>query len=55
MPPELPDLNPIENLWHKIENISIKPKSKDKLTQEIIQFWGTVGTAKCMKYMARPS
>ena len=50
-PVELPDLNPIENLWHELkEYISreIKPKTKDdELVQGIVQFWNTVDVSKC--------
>ena len=58
-PAESPDLNPIENLWHKLKQYmyikrEIKPKTEDELIQGIVQFWGAVNTAKCLKYI-RPS
>ena len=53
-PVESPDLNPIENLWHELKEYvrrEIKPRSKDERIQGIVQFWGTVDTAKCLKYI----
>ena len=41
-PPESPDMNPIENLWHELKEFiqgQVKPKTKDEL---IIRFWDTV-------------
>lgn len=53
-PPESPDLNPIEDLWHELkESIrrQVKPKSKDELIQGIQSFWRTVDAIKCNKYI----
>ena len=53
-PPESPDLNPIENLWHELKEYlrrEIKPKSKDELVDGIVQFWGSVSGEKCRKYI----
>ena len=53
-PPESPDLNPIENLWHELKEYvrrEVKPKCKDELIQGIVRFWGTVDTQKCCKYI----
>ena len=53
-PPESPDLNPIENLWHELKEYQrrvVKPKTKEELIGGIIQFWNTVDTAKCTKYI----
>lgn len=53
-PAESPDLNPIENLWHDLKEYirrEIKPTTKDQLIQGIQQFWRTVDTAKCLKYI----
>ena len=43
-PAGAPNLNPIENLWHELKEFicrEVKPKTKDKLIQGIIQFWRT--------------
>ena len=53
-PPESPDLNPIENLWHELkEHIcqEVKPKTKDELINGICEFWDTVDVHKCTKYI----
>lgn len=53
-PPESPDLNPIENLWHEVKEYvrrEVKPRSKHELINGIIQFWDTVSIAKCRKYI----
>lgn len=53
-PPELPDLNPIENLWHELKEFmrrEIKPKNKQELMDRILAFWNTVDVAKCTKYI----
>ena len=44
-PPESPDLNPIENLWHELKDYLrgvIKPKNKQELIDGILTFWDTV-------------
>ena len=53
-PPESPDLNPIENMWHELkEHIrrEVKPTTKDQLVNGIKRFWATVDTHKCKKYI----
>jgi len=53
-PPELPDLNPIENMWHELNEFlrwEIKPRTKDELVSGIQQFWGSVSGEKCRKYI----
>ena len=53
-PPESPDLNPIENLWHELKEYQrreVKPKTKDELVSGILEFWNTVDIAKCKKYI----
>ena len=53
-PPESPDLNPIENLWHELKEYirrEIKPKVKQDLIDGILKFWRTVDMAKCNKYI----
>lgn len=52
-PPESPDLNPIENLWHELKEIlrrEVKPMNKQQLIDGIKQFWATVDTFKCCRY-----
>ena len=44
-PPESPDLNPIENLWHEFKDFlrtSVKPRNKEDLIGGISVFWETV-------------
>ena len=53
-PPESPDLNPIENLWHEMKHFlrtTAKPRTKEELLSGIQQFWATVTPAKCCKYI----
>ena len=53
-PPESPDLNPIENLWHELKEYIrrvVKPMTKDQLVHGIEQFWKTVTVTKCRKYI----
>ena len=53
-PPESPNLNPIENLWHELKEFirwEVKPKTKDELVSGILRFWATVDFVKCQKYI----
>ena len=53
-PPESPDLNPIENVWHELKEYihrEIKPLNKDQLVNGILEFWRTVTVEKCRKYI----
>ena len=53
-PPESPDANPIENLWHELKEYvrrEIKPSTKAELITGIEQFWDTVSVEKCNKYI----
>ena len=53
-PPESPDCNPIENLWHELKEFirrEIKPKIKQELIDGIQAFWNTVTVEKCNKYV----
>ena len=54
-PPESPDLNPIEMLWHEpkhfLQNI-VKPRTKEELISGIERFWNErVDAEKCTKYI----
>ena len=53
-PPESPDLNPIENLWHELKDYlrgMIKPTNKQELINGILTFWETVDEHKCSRYI----
>lgn len=53
-PPESPDLNPIENLWHELkENLraKVKPRNLAELKAGIKEFWSTVSPQKCSRYI----
>ena len=53
-PSESPDLNPIENFWHKMKDFvrrKVKPHSKDELINGIHQFWQSVTVEKCSRYI----
>ena len=53
-PPESPDLNPIENLWHELKEYirrEVKPTTKEQLVNGIKAFWATVDVDKCNKYI----
>ena len=54
IPPESPDVNPIENLWHELKEYvcrEVKPKCQEELVNSIKQFWETVTIHKCRKYI----
>ena len=53
-PPESPDLNPIENLWHELKEFicrEVNPRHEDELVKGSIDFWKTVDQRKCIKYI----
>ena len=53
-PPESPDLNPIENLWHELKEFirrEVKPRNKENLVNGILSFWDTVTIHKCCRYI----
>ena len=53
-PPESPDLNPIENLWHEMKHFirtTAKPRNKEELLQGIQSFWATVTPEKCCRFI----
>ena len=52
-PPESPDLNPIEDLWHELQfylETEVKPHNKQELVDAIKKFWERkVTPEKCAK------
>ena len=53
-PPESPDANPIENVWHELKEYCcrvVKLLTKDELVNGIKQFWETVNVDKCTRYI----
>lgn len=53
-PPESPDLNPIENMWHQVKEHlrkNVKPTSKDELVNAIDAFWRTIEPELCNRYI----
>ena len=53
-PPESPDFNPIENMWHELKEYlrrEVKPRTKEALIGGIEEFWATVTAEKCKKYI----
>ena len=53
-PPESPDMNPIENLWHELKEFirrEVKPRTKEELIEGIKSFWDTVDVFKCCRYI----
>ena len=54
-PPESPDLNPIELIWHELKHylrVSVKPKTKEELVDGIVGFWGErITPEKCTTYI----
>ena len=53
-PPESPDLNPIENVWHELKEFirrEVKPHTKEDLINGIQEFWLTMDINKCKKYI----
>lgn len=53
-PPESPDCNPIENMWHEAKEFlrrEVKPHTKQELIDGIVRFWKTVDITKCRRYI----
>ena len=53
-PPESPDLNPIEMVWHELKEYlrhEVKPHTKDELISGIKEFWESLTAEKCCKYI----
>ena len=51
-PAESPDLNPIENLWHKLKEFirgQVKPSNKEELIDGVRRLWTTVDADKCTR------
>ena len=54
-PPESPDLNPIEFIWHELKQFLrtiVRSRTKEELVDGISRFWEErVDAAKCTKYI----
>ena len=53
-PPESPALNPIENLWGSIKQYlrtTYKPLNLEELKQGIQQFWMSLTSDVCQRYI----
>ena len=54
-PPESPDANPIEKLWHEMKEFiqrEVKPTTKkQQLVDGISSFWDSVDVRKCCRYI----
>jgi transposase len=53
-PPESPDINVIENVWHALKHHlgkNVKPRTQDELIQGIQDFWGGLTPERCNKYI----
>ena len=54
-PPESPDLNPIEMVWHELKEFLRniwKPRNKEQLIAGILRFWQNLDAAKCRRYIS---
>ena len=55
-PPESPDANPMENLWHELKEYirrEIKSTRKAELISGIKEFWDTVDVDKCIDHLRK--
>ena len=54
-PPESPDLNPIENVWHQMKHYlrtRVRPKNKEELLSGMKEFWAKAMTPEqCQRYI----
>lgn len=52
-PPQSPDLNPIENLWHILKQKRTKkfgtPRTRSELIDQTLEIWSEFGTEICEK------
>ena len=54
-PTQSPDVNPIENLWHRINVIIAKnnPSNKRELIENIIQVWHHIVTSEKLRNLVQ--
>ena len=53
--PKSPDLNPIENLWHKLKRYlrrEFKLRNEDELIDGVVQFWNSVSVISAEVHQA---
>lgn len=53
-PPESPDLNPIENVWHQMKEHlrrHVKPSTKEELIRGIGEAWKLITPTLCNRYI----
>ena len=53
-PPESPDMNPIENIWHELKEKlrnDVKPRTKQELEAGICDIWSQITPEKCRRYI----
>ena len=53
-PPESPDANPIENVWHELKEVmrrEVKPRNKSELVDRNLRFWQNMDKTKCQKFI----
>ena len=53
-PPESPDLNPIEMVWHELKHHlrkNVKPTNKETLIKGITEFWSKLTADRCTRYI----
>ena len=53
-PPESPNINVIENVWHALKmhlRKHVKPHTKAQLIEGIVEFWDGLTPERCNKYI----
>lgn len=53
-PPESPDLNPIENVWHELKyhiRKFVKPSNQEELIAGVSDFWDKLTPERCCRYI----